>query len=377
MLLHPKILPLTIQSGEGCYVVDENGRRYLDFASGIGVNALGHNHPRITAAIADQAQKCIHTSNLYSHAWQARLASELCRRAGLDRALFTNSGTEATEAALKLALCHREAKHFVAIEGSFHGRTRGALALAGQRRLRDPFSPLGLDVTFVPPNDEGALEQAVGERTAAVVLEPILGEGGVIPLSEAFLRKAREVTANRGSLLIADECQCGLGRTGRHFAYQWSGIQPDIVTVAKPLAGGLPLGAVLFTEAVYERFPPGTHATTFGGGPLACRVALEFLNEVDGLLEHILQAGAQFRDGLEQLRVRYPVIREVRVRGLMIGVQLNQPAEPFVLAALKRGLLINATQENVIRLLPPYIVTSEQIDEGLSALAQIFADASK
>jgi acetylornithine/N-succinyldiaminopimelate aminotransferase len=377
---NPRRLPLTIHSATGCYVFDAEGRRYLDLVSGLGVNALGYSHPRITAAIGEQSKLCVHTSNLYSHPYQSTLARELCRISGLDRALFTNSGTEATEAALKLARCHGRSRHpgkthLVALQGSFHGRTRGALAIAGQAYLHEPFAPYATEVTFVAPNDESALNAAVGENTAAAILEPILGEGGVRPLTHSFLRAAREATRRNSALLIADECQTGLGRTGAHFAVQWADIQPDIITVAKPLAGGLPMGAVLFTEHVNESFPPGTHATTFGGGPLACRVAIEFLGLVDDLLPHIRQVGDQIRAGLEEVQSRRSVIKEIRSRGLMVGIQLDCSGHGFVRRALDRGLLINCTQDNVLRLLPPYILTCEQAKNGLEILDEVLAEA--
>jgi len=380
LLPNPRVQPLTIHSAAGCYVFDGDGRRYLDLVSGIGVNALGHNHPRITTAIADQARLCIHTSNLYSHPYQATLAGELCRIARLDHALFTNSGTEATEAALKLARCYGSARdrsktHLVALRGSFHGRTRGALAIAGQRSLHEPFAPYATEVTFVAPNDESALESAVGKRTAALVLEPVLGEGGVYALTPSFLNAARQATQRHAALLVVDECQTGLGRTGMPFAFQWGGIRPDIVTIAKPLAAGLPLGAVLFTELVSVSFPPGTHATTFGGGPLACRIALEFLGMLDDLLPHIRHVGDQIRAGLEAIRSRRNVIQEVRSRGLMIGIHLDRSGHSFVRRAPDRGLLINCTQECVIRLLPPYILTCEQAKEGLEILDEVLAEA--
>ena len=376
LLPHPRRVPISIDSGDGCYVFDSAGRRYLDLVSGIGVNALGHNHPRITAAFADQARLCIHTSNLYAHPYQEPLAAALCGLAGMDRALFTNSGTESTEAALKLARCWGRARdaaktRVVALNGSFHGRTRGALALAGQPALREPFAPFATEVTFVDPNDELTLTAAVTERTAAMILEPILGEGGVRPLSRSFLQAARVVTQRHDALLIADECQTGLGRTGDCFAFQWAGIQPDIVTVAKPLAAGLPLGAVLFTEAVNESFPPGTHATTFGGGPLACRVALEFLDIMNGLLPHVREVSELLRAGLDELHSRHGIIQEIRSRGLIIGIQLDRPGRDYVHRALDRGLLINCTQENVLRLLPPYILTAAQAQEGLQILDEV------
>ena len=376
LLAHPRQLPLTIHCGSGCYVFDGEGRRYLDMVSGIGVNALGYNDARIQNVVADQSRLCIHTSNLYDHPYREQLARELCRISGLDRALFTNSGTEATEAALKLASCHGRRldstkTQFVALHGSFHGRTRGALALAGQPALREPFAPFAAEVMFISPNDEAALRAAVTKRTAAVILEPVLGEGGVCPLTVSFLRAAWDASRRENALLIADECQTGLGRTGEHFAFQSAGIQPDVVTVAKPLAAGLPLGAVLFTESVNAAFPPGTHATTFGGGPLACRVALEFLAITADLLPHIRKIGDELRTGLEELQARHGVIREIRARGLMIGIQLDRSGHSFVRQALDRGLLINCTQENVLRLLPPYILTAAQAQEALQILDEV------
>ncbi len=369
LLPNPRRLPLTIHSGDGCYVFDGDGRRYLDLVSGIGVNALGYNHPRITAAITEQSRRAIHTSGLYAHPYAEPLAAALCRISGLDRVLFTNSGAEANEAALKLARSHQPCRsRLVALQGSFHGRTRGSLAITGQEGLRQSFAPYSAEVTFVGANDEAALRDAVTSETAAVILEPVQGEGGIHPLTDSFLRLARDLTQSHGALLITDEAQCGLGRTGRHFAHQWSGIRPDIVTVAKPLAGGLPMGAVLFTEAVNATFPPAAHGSTFAGGPLACRVALEFLAVLDELLPHIREIGAELRAGLDRLRARHPKIRDVRSRGMMFGIQLDQLADPFVEAALARGLLVNCTQGTTLRLLPSYILTHAQAADALGIL---------
>ncbi|MEP6961381.1 MAG: aminotransferase class III-fold pyridoxal phosphate-dependent enzyme [Acidobacteriota bacterium] len=354
--------PLTIVSGEGCYVNDLAGRRYLDFVSGIGVNALGHKHPRVVAAIREQAGACLHISPLYQHPYQERLAAELCRISGLDRALFTNSGTEATEAALKLIRCYAGPRaHMVAIAGSFHGRSRGGLSVTGQDSLRGPFEPFTLPVTFVAANDEAALRSAFSGETAGMILEPILGEGGVVPLADSYLQLARELCSQHDALLVADEVQCGLGRTGKHFAFQWAGIQPDIVTVAKPLAGGLPIGAVMFSKAVAERFPDGRHASTCAGGPLVCRVALEFLDEMDRLLPHVSAVGEVLRDGLAEFG-------PVRGKGLMLGIPIERPAAGYVDAARELGLLINCTQSTVLRFLPPYVISAEQVLEALSLL---------
>jgi len=358
--------PLTITGGEGCYAIDESGRRYLDLVSGLGVNALGHNHPRITKVLRDASS--IHTCGLYAHPYAEPLARELCRMSGLDRALFTNSGTEATEAALKLVRCYsRPRTRVIAIAGGFHGRTRGALSVTGQASLQEPFAPYSLPVTFVPVNDEAALRAAFGADVSAMIFEPILGEGGVVPLNDSYLQLARELCTRHDALLVADECQTGLGRTGKFFGFQWAGIQCDIVTAAKPLAGGLPLGAVMFSHAVAERFPASGHGTTFGGGPLACRVALEFLQEMEALLPHVTEVG-------ENLRSALSAFGEVRGRGLMLAVPLDRPGDPIVNAAREGGLLINCTQSTVLRFLPPYLLTPAQVTESACILERAIQD---
>jgi acetylornithine/N-succinyldiaminopimelate aminotransferase len=366
--------PLTITSGQGSFVFDAEGRRYLDAITGIGVNALGHAHPRISAALLDQAQLSIHTSNLFHHPYQSALAERLCAMSGMDRAFLSSSGTEAVEAALKAVRAHggggNHKTELVALHNSFHGRTLGSLAVTGQPKYRQPFEPLSPPVTFVEPNDRCGLDRAVNQNTAGIILEPVVGEGGIFPLEPDFLRLARELATRSGALLVADEIQCGLGRTGRHFAYQESGIQPDIVVVAKPLGGGLPLGATLFTEKAAAALPLGSHGTTFGGGPLACRVALEFLSVLDGLLPNIRERGEQLLEGLRALRERRPMIREVRGKGLMIGIQLDRGGAPFVEQARARGLLINCTHDTVLRLLPPFTLTgveAAQIIQGIDS----------
>jgi predicted acetylornithine/succinylornithine family transaminase len=364
-------LPVTVESGEGCYVIDRDGNRYLDAITGIGVNALGYSHPRIMAALTEQAQRCVHTANLVFNEWQEPLAERLCLMSGMDRAFFSNSGTEAMEAALKAVRVHGRshgANRVVALKQSFHGRTIGSLSITGQPSLRCAFEPFGGEVSFVKANDFAGLLEAVDERTAAVVLEPVLGEGGIYPLNVDFLQAARRATVDVGALLVADEIQCGLGRTGKHFAFQWAGIQPDIVTTAKPLAAGLPLGATLFTEATARCLPLHSHGSTFGGGPLACRVALEFLSIVDELLPRIRGIGSQIGEGLDDLRRRHSCITEVRSRGLMFGIELSRPGHELVREALRRGLLVNCTQETVIRMLPPFVMQEGQVAEMLGIL---------
>ena len=371
--------PLTVVRGQGCYLFDPDGKRYLDLASGIGVNAFGYSHPRLVAALQEQAALCLHTSNLFLHGYQEMLAERLCGISGMDRAFFSNSGTEAMEAALKAArargLASRAPKtRLAALCGSFHGRTHAPLAITGQPELRQAFEPLGLAVTFIAPNDANGLQAAMADDLAALVLEPVLGEGGIYPLDTEFLRQARLWTEQCGAWLIADETQCGLGRTGKHFAYQWAGIRPDLVVTAKPLAGGLPLGATLFSEEAARFLPPHSHGTTFGGGPLACRVALEFLSLLDETLPDIEATAARFRDRLECLRRRHRVITEIRSKGLMFGIQLSEPGRPYVLAALQRGLVVNCTQGNVLRLLPPYVIGTAEIDEAAAMLDAVFRE---
>ncbi len=366
--------PLMVDSGQGCYLTAVDGKRYLDMVSGLGVNAFGYSHPRITQALVKQAARTIHTSNLVFHRHQGMLAERLCHLSGLDRAFFSNSGTEAMEAALKAvrARAHPRLTRLVALRGSFHGRTIGSLSVTGQPELQRRFEPFGAEVVFIQPNDHDALRDAVSHDTAAVILEPVLGEGGVYPLEASFLQLARELTQRAGAWLVADETQCGLGRTGKYFAYQWALIRPDIVVTAKPLAAGLPLGATLFTEEAAQFLPPHSHGTTFGGGPLACRVALEFLSLLEEVLPQICELSNQFRRRLEGLRQRHPVIQEIRSKGLMYGIQLSRPGRPFVDAALERGLLINCTQETVLRLLPPYIIQTGEMDQAVQILDEVF-----
>ncbi len=334
-------VPLLLERGRGAFVFDSAGKRYLDFITGIGVNALGYSHPRIVKAIREQSARLIHASNLYYNAYQAPLAERLTRLAGMERAFFTNSGTEALEGALKMARLHGRARsegktEFVALDNSFHGRTFGALSVTGQPKYRLPYEPAMPGVRFVAANDAGALAAAVNERTCAILVEAIQGEGGIVPMTAEFLETAESLARQYGALLICDEIQCGLGRTGKPFAYQWTRVAPDIVVTAKPIACGLPLGAILARGAAAETFTPGLHGTTFGGGPLVCRVALEFLDilESDRLLENVQARGEELRAGLEALaRRRRLGIRGVRGKGLMLGVDLDHPAKPAVEAA--------------------------------------------
>lgn len=368
--------------GEGCYVFDPSGRRYLDFITGIGVNALGYGHPAVVEAVREQAGLCIHTSNLHNHRFQAELADRLASWSGLDQVFLSNSGAEAMEGALKAAraLANRRGRkrhRIIALEDSFHGRTAGALAITGQAKYRDPFLPLVPDVVFVPANDVTALKHAVTDDTIAIVAETIMGEGGVRPLETAFLSAMRRLASARGALWIADEIQCGLGRTGARFAYQWhdTGGRPDIVVTAKPLAGGLPLGATMFSRKAASTIGEGMHGTTFGGGPLACRVAIAFLAEAERLLPAIRRNGAYLHEHLRRLQCVSPVIREVRGRGLMAGIELREHGERFVRRALDAGLVINCTHRNVLRLLPPFVVGEPEIDKACAILRAVLAES--
>jgi acetylornithine/N-succinyldiaminopimelate aminotransferase len=370
--------PLVLRRGKGCYLYDAEGKRYLDLIAGIGVNALGHAHPRILSVLREQAGLLVHCSNLYYHEHQGPLARRLAELSGLERVFFCNSGTEAIEGALKMARAHgrriRAGKHeIVSLENSFHGRTLGALSVTGQAKYREAFQPLLPGVRFVPRNDLAALEAAVGPDTAGIVLEWIQGEGGIRPLEPAFARRARELADRHDALLIFDEIQCGLGRTGRYFAYQLAEppVAPDVTVVAKPLACGLPLGAIIANAKAAATLGAGMHGSTFGGGALACRVALEFLAILAELLPSIYQIGGSFRMQLAELARHFGFIKEVRGCGLMLGMELDLPGKQIVLDALAEGLLINCTSDNVLRFLPPYIITEPEVDRAVKTLGKV------
>lgn len=371
--------PLVLRRGKGCYLYDVEGKRYLDLIAGIGVNALGHAHPRIVRVIREQAGLLIHSSNLYYHEYQGPLARKLAEISGLERSFFCNSGTEAVEGALKMIRAHGgrispEKFEIISLDNSFHGRTLGALSITGQEKYRRDFEPLLAGVKFVPPNDVAALEQAASERTAGIVLEWIQGEGGICPIETRFAQKARELATRHNALLVFDEIQCGVGRTGRYFGYQLAepAIQPDIVVAAKPLACGLPLGVLVSNDKAAAAIGAGMHGTTFGGGALACRVALEFLDVLAELLPAIYQIGGDFRMQLSDLARHFGFIKEIRGCGLMLGVELDISGKQLVLDAMAEGLLINCTGDNVLRFLPPYIITEPEVDRAIKILVRIF-----
>ena len=377
--------PLAIERGKGVFVFDFEGKKYLDFVAGLGVNALGHAHPRIVKTIREQAAKVIHVSNLYYNEYQGQLAERLCQLSGLDRVFFSNSGTEAMEGAIKLARLagHKaggDAKYqLVALQGSFHGRTFGSMSLTGQDKFRNGFEPLLEDVTFVPQNDLAALRAAVNANTCAIVLEPIFGEGGILECSTEFLRECRNLADQHQAALIFDEIQCGLGRIGTIFAFQSFGVTPDIVTIAKPIAAGIPLGAFLSREPFASAISPGQHGTTFGGGPLACRVGLEYLAivEEERLLENVAKVGEYLHQQLQGLVEKYASTRETRGRGFIQGLVLDIPARPLVEQGQAEGVLFNVTQDTVLRFLPPFALQEKHVDKGIRVLKKLLGKKRK
>jgi acetylornithine/N-succinyldiaminopimelate aminotransferase len=378
--------PILFVSGEGVYLRDEHGTDYLDLLSGIGVCALGYNHPAITNAIAAQAPQLLHTSNLFYTEQTVGLALRLTEITGLDRVYLCNSGTEAWEAALKLARAHAlllrsEGKHlgtkFLALEHSFHGRTMGSVATTHKLKYREPFAPVMPDVDFVPFNDIAALQAAFSTDVCAIVLETIQGEGGINPISPEFFAAARALCDSTGALLICDEIQSGMGRTGKWCAYQHYGILPDVTTLAKPLAGGVPIGAMLCTEEAARAITPGMHGTTFGGNPLACAVAIAVIDFIKNgeinhsdPLTHVTETGDYFRAQLRALQTKHPSILEVRGLGLMIGVELNSDilAKAILTGMMQQHILLNRTHETVLRFLPPFLITRTHIDQTITAL---------
>lgn len=376
-------VPIVLVRGSGVRVYDEHDRAYLDLLSGIGVASLGHANPGLAEALADQARTLVHCSNLYYHGLQGQLAERLASLSGLARSFFCNSGAEAVETCLKFA---RRVWHtrgvkgragFVALEHSFHGRTLGALSTTWDPHYREPFEPLIPAVTFVSSTDPEALRAAVDDSTAAVILEPIQGEGGVRPLGREFARAVQEACDRTGTLLIADEVQSGLGRTGVPFYFSTLGLRPDLLALGKALGAGVPIGAAVMSQDVAETIMPGDHGSTYGGNLLACRAALFFLEQLidHDVLAHVRRAGARLERGLRDLAARHPaLVSELRGAGLMWGIVLNRDATPAVEAALRRGLLVNRTNGTVVRLLPPLVITEAEIDEALAILESVFTE---
>jgi acetylornithine aminotransferase/acetylornithine/N-succinyldiaminopimelate aminotransferase len=380
--------PILFVSGQGVHLRDENGNDYLDLLSGIGVCGLGYAHPAVEEAIAQQSRRLIHTSNLFFHEHTAELALRLTEISGLDRAFFTNSGTEAWEAALKLARANAGrlraegrtiGTRFLALDHGFHGRTMGSVATTAKEKYREPFMPVMPGVDFVHFNDVADLRAKFSSEVCAICIEPIQGEGGIRPVSEEFLREARALCDSTGALLIADEIQSGMGRTGKWFAYQHYGILPDVTTLAKPIANGIPMGAMLCTNAAAESITPGMHGTTFGGGPLACAVAIAVIDTIkrDNLLAHINEVGTFFHQQLTQLAKRHDSIIDVRGKGLMLGIELNSAdlAQRVAAQMMERRIIINRTSDTVLRLLPPFLLERQHVETAIKALDEIFSAA--
>jgi acetylornithine/N-succinyldiaminopimelate aminotransferase len=364
-----KRMPVALVRGNGARLYDAEGREYIDFLSGIGVAVLGHAHPGLADALADQARTLVHTSNLFHHPLQGQLAAKLADMSGLSRAFICNSGTEAVEACLKFARRYwftqgTPRPQVVAFERAFHGRTMGALSTTWDEHYRTPFAPLLDGVTFVSNSDPSALAAAVSDRTAAIIVEPLQGEGGVRPLKPEMAAAVKTACEKSGALLIADEVQCGLGRTGVPFYSATLGLQPDLMSVGKALGGGVPVAAALISAPVAATIAFGDHGTTYGGNLLACRAAIVFLDELaSGLLEHVAAIGPQIEAALRRVAARQPCVIDVRGAGVIWGLELDRPAAPVVEAALERGLLINRTADTVLRLLPPYIVDQAAVDQ--------------
>jgi predicted acetylornithine/succinylornithine family transaminase len=377
-------LPLVPVRGEGVWVWDEAGNRYLDFVGGLAVNSLGHCHPRVVAAITEQARTLIHCSNLYWIGPQVELARILVENSFGDRVFFANSGAEANEGAIKLARKYARVRGYherfeiITMKKSFHGRTLAALAATGQDRYQRGFAPLPEGFKYVPFNDLEAVQQAVGPCTCGIMVEPLQGEGGVNVATPEFLHGIREICDARDMVLIFDEVQCGLGRTGKLFAYQHYGVEPDIMTLAKALGGGVPIGAVVATEEVAGAFQPGDHASTFGGNPLACAAGIAALTTIleEKLPENAARVGAYFQSRLESLAREFSCIKEVRGKGLMLGMELDIDGHPLVDACQERGLLINCVGPSVLRFLPPLTITESHVDAAIEILREVLVQYS-
>jgi len=371
--------PIVMDHGKGVYLYDTTGNKYLDLMGGLGVNAVGHAHPRMVAAMADQAGKIVHISPQYVSRYVGELAERLCALSGMKGVFYSTGGSEAVEGALKLARTYARqnfdhAKHgMVALKASYHGRTYGSLSVTGQEKYRLDFGPGLPHVSFVDRNSLDQLRSAVTTETAAILIEPLLGEGGVHEVSREFLTEARRLADLHGALLIFDEIQSGLGRTGDWFAYTRSGVKPDVLILGKPLGGGIPLSALLVNDRLFDAFGVAKHGSTLGGSPMACRLGLEFLNivEEEALLERVADTGAYLLENLRQLAATSPVAVEARGRGLLLGLQLNQPARPVVEVALTQGVLLNMVQGNVLRFLPSFLLERKHVDVAIELISRI------
>jgi acetylornithine/N-succinyldiaminopimelate aminotransferase len=374
--------PLVLVKGRGAKVYDSDGREYLDFVSGVAVNNLGHCHPRVVVALQKQAQRLMHVSNHYHNEPQISLAKALVNNSFADKAFFCNSGTEAVEAAIKLArrygrdVLKQDRYEIITMDGSFHGRTMGALTATAQPKFHKHFEPLVGGFRYVPFDDVKAVEQAVNEHTCAVLVEPIQGEGGVNVPSPGYLKSLRDLCDRHHILLLLDEVQTGMGRTGRLFAYEHDGITPDVAALAKGLGAGMAIGSLIATDKAAQALAPGSHGSTFGGNPLACAAALaslETLLEDNIIIQSVEQLGAHFIEQLLRLRQKYGFVKDIRGKGLLIGMELDWEGKEIVTACIKEGFLINCTMDRVLRFMPPLIITEEEIDSLVSTLDRIFA----
>jgi acetylornithine/succinyldiaminopimelate/putrescine aminotransferase len=374
--------PVVMERGEGCRLIDVDGNEYLDMMGGLGVNALGHAHARMLAAMTEQAGMLVHLSPQFSNQWASLLAEKLCGMAGMAGAFFSTGGSEAVEGALKLARTYGRQTggddkiEIVALYGGYHGRTFGSMSVTGQSKYSEDFGPGLGGVRFVNRNDVSALRATVSPKTCAILLEPVLGEGGIHFLSKDFLAEARRLADANGAILIFDEIQSGLGRTGEWFAYTKSGVTPDALILGKPLGGGIPLSALLVNKALFDSFGMAKHGSTLGGTPLGCRLGCEFLSvmEDEGILANVRKSGMRLGERLERLASEYDEVLEVRGEGLMWGVELSVPARPIAEEGLRRGIMFNVVQGNVLRFLPPLILTEAQVDEALDVLDALFEE---
>ena len=374
--------PVSFVRVEGCWLYDEEGRKYLDMLAGIAVCNLGHCHPRVSEAICEQARTLIHTSNLFHIKPQAELAELICKNSFGDKVFFCNSGAEANEGALKLARRYGTEKNpekyeIIAFKNSFHGRTMAAVTVTGQGKYSEGFGPMIPGVKFAEFNDLSSVEKVISERTAGIIVEPVQGEGGVVPADKEFLKGLRELSNRYDALLIFDEVQTGIGRTGTLFAYENYGVEPDVMTLAKALGNGVPIGAIVTKGKASNVLKPGLHASTFGGNFLSTRAGVEVMREVtkEGFLERVREKGNYLKSKLKELKEEFPeLIEEVRGLGLMIGVLLSKPCNDVVVSALKKGLIINCTAGNVLRFVPPLVITEEEIDYGIAILKEVLRE---
>jgi acetylornithine/N-succinyldiaminopimelate aminotransferase len=375
-------IPLVLVKGEGCWVWDDQGKKYLDFISGLGVNSLGHCHPAVVKAIKEQAETLIHCSNLYYTEPQAELAEILVKNSCFDRVFFSNSGAEANEGAIKLVRKYSDLKYgpgrkgIITMDNSFHGRTMGTVTATGQRKYQKGFEPLLPGFKYVPYGDLEALKEAADSETCAVLIEPIQGEGGINTAGEEYWQGLRDFCTERDILLIFDEVQCGLARTGRLFAYQLLGVEPDIITLAKALGGGAPIGAMMAKQRVASVFQPGDHASTFGGNPLVAAAGVAVMNTLIGenIPQRAEELGTYFKEKLQNLQLQYPQLKQIRGKGLMIGVEVEEQGPEIVQRCFNKGLLMNCTAGTVLRFLPPLIIGREEIDQAVAILEEALAE---